>query len=83
MNIRCHFLWWWTSRSRLDHREGPESNEDLLPAWDFALTYDHAGAVGTWVPSELPPGQALRQAAPLFKKLDESLIDEECARLEG
>ncbi len=48
-----------------------------------ALTYDHAGAVGTWVPSELPPGQALRQAAPLFKKLDESLIDEEYARLEG
>jgi methionyl-tRNA synthetase len=48
-----------------------------------ALTYDHSGAIGTWVPSELPPGQALRQPAPLFKKLDESLIDEEYARLEG
>jgi methionyl-tRNA synthetase len=48
-----------------------------------ALTYDHSGAVGTWAKSELPPGQALRQPAPLFKKLDESVIEEEYARLEG
>ena len=46
------------------------------------LTYDHSGAIGTWAASELPPGQALRPPAPLFKKLDESLIDEEYARLE-
>jgi methionyl-tRNA synthetase len=46
-----------------------------------ALTYDHSGAIGTWAASELPPGQALRKPAPLFKKLDESLIDEEYARL--
>jgi methionyl-tRNA synthetase len=56
-----------------------------------ALTYDHSGAVGThslfsvqaWAKSELPAGQALRPPAPLFKKLDESLIEEEYARLEG
>jgi methionyl-tRNA synthetase len=48
-----------------------------------ALTYDHPGAIGAWVKSELPPGQALRQPAPLFKKLDESVIEEEYARLEG
>ena len=48
-----------------------------------ALTYDNSGAIGTWTPSELPPGQALRKPAPLFKKLDESVIDEEYARLEG
>ena len=48
-----------------------------------ALTYDHSGAVGTWVPSQLQPGQALRQPSPLFKKLDESLIEEEYARLGG
>jgi hypothetical protein len=48
------------------------------------LTYDHSGAIGThslrsvqaWAKSELPPG-------PLFKKLDESVIEEEYARLEG
>jgi methionyl-tRNA synthetase len=48
-----------------------------------ALIYDHSGAVGTWTPSELPPGQALRQPEPLFKKLEESLIDEEYERLAG
>jgi methionyl-tRNA synthetase len=64
-----------------------------------ALTYDHSGAVGThslrfprlhsgqavqaWTKSELPPGQALRQPTPLFKKMDESVIEEECARPEG
>jgi len=47
------------------------------------LTYDHSGAVGTWVPSALPPGQALRAPAPLFRKLDESVVEEEYARLEG
>jgi methionyl-tRNA synthetase len=46
-----------------------------------ALTYDHTGAIGTWTPSALPAGQALRQPAPLFKKLDESVIEEEYARL--
>jgi methionyl-tRNA synthetase len=48
-----------------------------------ALTYDRTGAVGTWAPSQLSPGQALRAPVPLFRKLDESVIEEECARLEG
>jgi len=48
-----------------------------------ALTYDHTGASGSWTKSDLPPGQALRQPAPLFKKLDEGVIEEEYARLEG
>jgi methionyl-tRNA synthetase len=47
-----------------------------------ALTYDHSGAIGTWAASELLPGQALCKPVPLFKKLDESLIDEEYERLE-
>jgi methionyl-tRNA synthetase len=48
-----------------------------------ALTYDHSQAVGPWAPSQLPPGQALREPAPLFRKLDDSVIEEETARLEG
>ena len=48
-----------------------------------ALTYNHSGAVGTWAKSDLPPGQALREPAPLCKKLDESVVEEEYARLEG
>jgi len=48
-----------------------------------ALTYDHTGAIGTWAPSALPAGQPLREPAPLFRKLDESVIEEEYARLEN
>ena len=59
----------------VEHREETRSHQ--------ALTYDHTGAIGTWAKSELPPGQALREPAPLFKKLDESVVEEEYARLEG
>jgi methionyl-tRNA synthetase len=34
-----------------------------------------------WEPSNLKPGQKLNQPAPLFKKLEESVIEEERARL--
>jgi methionyl-tRNA synthetase len=34
-----------------------------------------------WKPSDLKPGVQLNQPGPLFKKLDESVIDEERARL--
>jgi hypothetical protein len=40
-------------------------------------------SVQTWAKSDLPPGQALRPPAPLIKKLDESVVEEEYARLEG
>ena len=57
----------------VEHREETRSHQ--------ALTYDHTGAIGIWVKSELPPGQALRQPAPLFKKLDENVSEEEYVRL--
>jgi methionyl-tRNA synthetase len=47
-----------------------------------ALTYDHSSAVGTWAPSALPAGQALRESVPLFEKLDQRVVKEETARLE-
>jgi len=34
-----------------------------------------------WKPSELKPGQKLTQPGPLFKKLEESVVEEERARL--
>jgi methionyl-tRNA synthetase len=46
-----------------------------------ALTYAAAGATGRWAPSQLAPGQALRQPEPLFKKLDDSVVESERARL--
>jgi methionyl-tRNA synthetase len=41
-----------------------------------------AGVVeGQWKPSDLKPGAKLNQPAPLFKKLEESVVEEERARL--
>ncbi len=37
--------------------------------------------LSNWKPSELKPGTKLNQPGPLFKKLDESVIEEERARL--
>jgi methionyl-tRNA synthetase len=48
-----------------------------------ALRYDGSGLELEWAPSQLPAGQALRKPRPLFKKLDESIVEEELARLRG
>ena len=45
------------------------------------LTGDYTSWVGSWTPSELPPGQALREPRPLFRKLPPETVDEELARL--
>jgi methionyl-tRNA synthetase len=52
-----------------------------------ALTYDASLATGRWEPSQLPPGQVLREPAPLFKKLgntpaeEAAIVESERARL--
>ena len=38
------------------------------------LMGDYASWVGSWAPSELPPGQALREPRPLFRKLDAEAV---------
>ena len=45
-----------------------------------ALILDASAAIGTWEPVTLPPGQSLGEPQPLFKKLDDSVIEEEVAR---
>ncbi len=45
------------------------------------LTGDYASWVGSWRPSELPPGQALLEPRPLFRKLDPSIVDDELDRV--
>ncbi len=40
-----------------------------------------AGSEDVWKVSELVPGKAFKKPAPLFKKLDVSIVDEERARL--
>ena len=47
------------------------------------LTGNYETWVGSWAPSELPPGRTLRKPQPLFKKLDaEKVVQEELGRLE-
>jgi len=48
-----------------------------------ALCYDASVLTGRWEPSQLPPGQPLRKPRPLFKKLDEDVVEEELARMAG
>jgi methionyl-tRNA synthetase len=38
------------------------------------LTGDYASWIGRWEPSALPPGQRLREPAPLFAKLDPAAV---------
>lgn len=42
-----------------------------------ALVYDGTGAIGTWNKSHLSQGQALREPAPLYVKLDDEVISAE------
>jgi methionyl-tRNA synthetase len=45
------------------------------------LRYNPSGATGRWEPSQLSGGQDLRQPAPLFRKLDPSIVESERSRL--
>jgi methionyl-tRNA synthetase len=45
------------------------------------LTGNYAGWIGSWQPSALPVGQALREPRPLFRKLGTEVADEELARM--
>ncbi len=46
-----------------------------------ALIYDPTGGGGQWAPSELPAGQSLAKPKPLYKKLDDDIVELERARL--
>jgi methionyl-tRNA synthetase len=45
------------------------------------LTGDYADWVGSWEPSALRAGQELAEPRPLFRKLDESVVEEELRRM--
>jgi methionyl-tRNA synthetase len=54
--------------------------EDGSSHW--VLTGDYSALVGRWVPSELPPGQTLREPQHLFTKLDpDQVVAEEIRRM--
>ncbi len=47
----------------------------------IGLTYNGETAVGQWAYSKIPVGRTLPKPQPLFKKLDQSIVEEELARL--
>jgi methionyl-tRNA synthetase len=47
------------------------------------LTGDYASWVGRWEASGLPAGQTLLEPRPLFRKLDESIVEEELRRMQA
>jgi len=61
-------------------RQAVESCRDALGEHQ-ALRYYAGEAGGRWEAGRLPPGQPLGEPAPLFKKLDEAIVEEERSRL--
>jgi methionyl-tRNA synthetase len=61
----------------LEFREATEDDGSA----HVVLTGDYAGWIGSWAPSELPPGQALREPRPLFRKLPPETAAKELALL--
>jgi methionyl-tRNA synthetase len=47
----------------------------------LALIFNSGALTERWEPSQLPAGQSLRKPRPLFKKLDESIVEQELARM--
>jgi methionyl-tRNA synthetase len=45
------------------------------------LTGDYRSWVGSWQPSELPAGQTLQEPEPLFRKLDDRVVEDELRRM--
>ncbi|MHB0856940.1 MAG: methionine--tRNA ligase [Anaerolineae bacterium] len=45
------------------------------------LTYDYDWEGDIWQPSQLEAGQALRRPVPLFRKLEEEIVEQELSRL--
>jgi methionyl-tRNA synthetase len=57
-----------------------ESVKDMLGE-HVVLRYRPVEEGSSWMPSQLKPGSKLNQPGPLFKKLDDSLVEGERARL--
>ncbi len=47
----------------------------------IVLRYHPESGKGEWKPSELKPGMRFEKPEPLFKKLDQSIVEEERGRL--
>ncbi|WP_150251751.1 methionine--tRNA ligase [Nocardiopsis deserti] len=72
----------WTGMPRIDSGRdtiGGSEEEVEYPV----ITGDYAGNEARWESRPIVPGTPLGRPEPLFAKLDQSVVDEELARLEG
>jgi methionyl-tRNA synthetase len=67
----------WSGMPRIE-----EVDEDGGPAYPV-ITGSYSGAAARWESMPIAVGTPLATPAPLFAKLDPSVVDEELARLEG
>jgi len=67
----------WSGMPRIE-----EVDEDGGPAYPV-ITGSYSGAAARWESLPISPGTQLAPPAPLFAKLDPSVVDDELARLEG
>jgi methionyl-tRNA synthetase len=67
----------WSGMPRID-----EVDEDGGPVYPV-ITGDYQAAAARWESMPIRPGTRLAAPAPLFTKLDSSVVDEELARLGG
>ncbi len=72
-----------TATENGDAENGDAENGAAGKASHLILTGTYTGTVGSWTPSQLPPGQVMEKPAALFKKLDVSVVEDELARLEA
>ena len=62
----------------IEHFEEEGRSHDALV---YHRLQDEVDGLDRWKPSRLEPGRQLRRLAPLFKKLDEEVIESERGRL--
>src|SRR5690606_25559402 len=72
----------WAAMPRIEEGRDSIGGEDGVSAYP-GITGDYAADEAAWRSVPIVPGPPLSRPVPLFAKLDQSVVDEELARLEG